>query len=96
MYSDNGGTFVKESKWLEQLRKYERVRGLVKNYEITWKFNLSLAPWWGGLFEPLIAVVRSATYKVIGGGSPKRNELGEKLLDIEIQINRRTLNDLQK
>lgn len=91
IYSDNGGTFIKASKWLEQLRKDERVRGLVEKHEITWKFNLSRAPWWGGQFERLIAVVKSAMYKVIGGGVLTWNELSEVLLDIEIQINRRPL-----
>ena len=28
VYSDNGGTFVKASKWLEQIRKDEKLRGL--------------------------------------------------------------------
>ena len=42
--SDNGGAFIKASKWLEQLRKDENLRGLTKEYEIKWKFNLSRAP----------------------------------------------------
>lgn len=68
VYSDNGGTFIKTSKWLRQLRKDERLQGLLDEYEINWKFNLILAPWWGGQFEHLIGVVKSAMYKVIGGG----------------------------
>ena len=51
VYSDNGGTFVKASKWLEQIRKDEKLRGLLEGYEIKWKFYLSRAPWWGGQFE---------------------------------------------
>ena len=53
IYTDNGGTFVKTSTWLKQIRKDERVRGFVEEKEITWKFNLSRAPWWGGQFERL-------------------------------------------
>ena len=30
VYSDNGGTFVKASKWLEQLWKDEKLRGLLE------------------------------------------------------------------
>jgi transposase InsO family protein len=91
VYSDNGGAFVKASKWLEQLRKDESLRGFTEEYDIKWKFNLSRAPWWGGQFERLIGVVKSAMYKVIGGGHLTWDELSEVLLDVEIQINRRPL-----
>ena len=66
--SDNGGTFIKAVKWLRQLRGDERLQGLLEDCDITWKFNLSRAPWSGGQFEQLIGVVKSAMYKVIGGG----------------------------
>ena len=91
IYTDNVGTFVKTSTWLKQIRKDERLRGFLEENEITWKFNLSRAPWWGGQFERLIAVVKSAMYKVIGGGFLTWDELAELMLDIEIQINRRPL-----
>lgn len=48
IYSDNGGTFIKAEKWLRQLWKDERLQGLLEQHEITWKFNLSRTPWWGG------------------------------------------------
>ena len=91
IYSDNGGTFIKAAKWLRQLRGDERLQSLLEDYDITWKFNLSRAPWWGGQFERLIGVVKSATYKVIGGGVLTWTELSEVLLDVETQINRRPL-----
>ena len=91
VYSDNGGTFNKTSKWLHQLRKDECFQGLLDEYEINWKFNLILAPWWGGQFEHLIGVVKSAMYKVIGGGVLTWDKLSEVLLDVETQINRRPL-----
>ena len=88
VYSDNGGVFIKASKWLEQLLKDGKLRGLVEEYEINWKFNLSHRPWWGGQFERLIGVVKSAMFKVIGGGHLTWDELGEVMLYIKIQINR--------
>ncbi len=48
IYSDNGGTFVKTAKWISELRRDEKLRGLLEQYDISWKFNLSRAPWWGG------------------------------------------------
>ena len=91
IYSDNGGTFVKAEKWLRQLRTDERLQGLLEQHEITWKFNLSRAPWWGGQFERLIGVVKSSMYKAIGGAILTWSELSEVLLDVETQINRRPL-----
>ena len=48
IYSDNGGTFVKTARWLEEVCKDERLQGFLEDHEIQWKFNLSRAPWWGG------------------------------------------------
>ena len=95
VYSDNRGTFIKTSKWLRQLRKDEHLQGLLNEYEIKWKFNLSRAPWWGGHFERLIGVVKSAMYKVVGGGVLTWDELSEVLLDVETQINRRPLSYIE-
>ena len=95
IYSDNGSTFVKAVKWLKQVRKNEQVQGLLQQYDITWKFNLSRAPWWGGQFERLIGIVKSAMYKVIGGATLSWSELSEVLLDIEIQINRQPLSYME-
>ena len=44
IYSDNGGTFVKTAKWISELRRDEKLRGLLEQYDISWKFNLSRAP----------------------------------------------------
>ena len=54
-------------------------------------FNLSRAPSWGGQFERLVGVVKTAMRKVIGKGILSWNELSEVLLDVEIQVNRRPL-----
>ena len=89
--SDKGGTFVKTSKWLRDLGKDERLEGLLDEYEIKWKFNLSRARWWGKQFERFIGVIKMAMYKVIGGGVLTWEELSEVLLDEGTQINRRLL-----
>jgi len=91
IYSDNGGTFSKAEKWLRELRKDERLQGLLEQHRISWKFNLSRAPWWGVQFERLIGVVKSSMFKAIGGATLTWSELSEVLLDVETQINRRPL-----
>ena len=91
IYSDNGGAFVAANKWLRNLRREEKLMGLLEDHEISWRFNLSRAPWWGGQFERLVAVIKGAFYKTVGGGTLKWTELAEVILDVETQINRRPL-----
>jgi hypothetical protein len=82
---------VKAAKWLAQAVKDERLHSHLEEYNITWKFNLSRAPWWGGQFERLIGIVKKAMHKTIGGATLNWQELSEVMLDIETQINRRPL-----
>ena len=91
IYSDNGSTFVKAAKWLKQVRSDEQLQGFLESHDIQWKFNLSRAPWWGGQFERLIGIVKTAMYKVIGGATLSWSELNEVILDVETQVNRRPL-----
>ena len=91
IYSDNGGAFVAANKWLRNLRREEKLMWLLEDHEISWRFNLSRAPWWGGQFERLVAVIKEAFYKSVGGGTLTWTELAEVILDVETQINRRPL-----
>ena len=58
---------------------------------ITWQFNLSRAPWWGGQYERLIGVVKQALYKTIGNGLLSWTELENIILDVEVTLNNRPL-----
>ena len=96
VYSDNGKTFVAAAKWLKAVREDEKFNDFLANNVITWQFNLSRAPWWGGQFERLIGLVKSALYKTIGHGLLTWSELGEVLLDIEISLNNRPLSYVEE
>ena len=91
LYSDNGGTFVKASKWLKGVQRDEKIQGFLEQQEIQWRFNLPRAPWWGGQFERLIGVVKRAFHKTIGATTLTWDELSDVILDVEVQINRRPL-----
>ena len=91
IYSDNGCTFVAAAKWLKSVRKDEALNEFLREYEISWRFNLSRAPWWGGQFERLIGLMKAMFYKTVGGGLLTWDELSEVLLDIEITMNNRPL-----
>lgn len=91
VYSDNGKTFVAAAKWLKKVQKDEKFHSFLSDQSITWQFNLSRAPWWGGHFERLIGVMKSSFYKTVGQGLLTWEELSEVILDIEVTMNNRPL-----
>ena len=91
IYSDNAKTFQAGAKWLIKINKDEKFHNFLSNENITWKFNLSKAPWWGGQFERLIGLTKQTLYRTIGKAHLKWEELEEVLLDIEVNLNNRPL-----
>ena len=63
---------------------------------MTWQFNLSRAPWWGGQFERLVGLVKQALYKSIGGANLTWSELKQVILDDEIALNNRPLSYVEE
>ncbi|XP_068687702.1 uncharacterized protein [Montipora capricornis] len=86
IFSDNGRTFAGAAKLLREIRKDERLQAYLAEKEISWKFNLSRAPWWGGQFELLVGLFKRAFYKTIGGGMLSWVELSEVVLEVETQV----------
>ena len=91
MVSDSAKTFVAAKKWLETLQRDEEVNNYVASQSITWKFNLSRAPWWAGFFERLIGIMKSALSKVVGKAMLTFAELEDTLLDVECFMSNRPL-----
>ena len=87
IYSDNGRTFIATANWLKKVCKDERLNIFLSTQEITWQFNLSCAPWWGGQFERLIGVMKGTFYETVGQDQLSWDKLSEVLLDIEIVLN---------
>ena len=81
IFSGNGRTFVGAAHWLKEIQKDEQLQAYLAEEQITWRFNLSRAPWWGGQFERLVGVFKRAFYKTIGGGMLSWIELCEVVLD---------------
>ena len=91
IYSDNAKTFQAAAKWLKQVTRDEELHEFLIKENISWRFNLSRAPWWGGQFERLIGITKQALHKSLGKTNLYWNELEEVLLDIEINMNNRPL-----
>ena len=95
IYSDNGSTFKAAADWISKVRKEEKFHHYLAKYDVAWRFNLSRAPWWGGQFERLIGVFKSAFRKAVGNGTITGSELSDIVLDVEIAINGRPLSYLE-
>ena len=79
IYSDSAKTFQAAAAWLNKAVKDEKFHCELSKCEIKWRFNLSRAPWWGGQFERLIGIFKSAFYKVVGKGLLTFEELSDVL-----------------
>ena len=69
IYSDNGRTFRGAS---EDVKAF--VSFLCQSFShpgVEWKFNVELAPWWGGFWERLVRSVKEPLRKALG-----RNVIG--------------------
>ena len=96
MYSDNGRSFVAAARWLRGIMRDEKMHDYLSRNHMTWQFNLSRAPWWGGQFERLVGLVKQALYKSIGGANLTWSELEEVILDAEIALNNRPLSYVEE
>ena len=91
IYSDNGSTFKAAADWMSKVMKDEKFQYQLSRNDIAWRFNLSHAPWWGGQFERLIGLFKTAFYKTVGNGTLRWSELEEVVLDVEVALNNRRL-----
>ncbi|CAB4044293.1 Pro-Pol poly [Paramuricea clavata] len=62
VYSYNAKTFVSAANWLRTAQNDEKLNEFLSKNRISWQFNLSRAPWWGGQFERLIGLVKRALH----------------------------------
>ena len=49
--SDNAATFRATAAWIKKITKDEMLHNVLASQAITWQFNLSKSPWWGGMYE---------------------------------------------
>ena len=60
--SENGSAF-----------KSEELKRLLAEYSISWKYNVALAPWWGGFFERLVKSTKRCLKKSLGAARVWKN-----------------------
>ena len=89
--SDNGAAFKATATWIRKIRKSERVQDYLARQEISWRFNLSKSPWWGGMYERLLKDIKKSLYKVLGRSTLSFDQLEAIVIDIEKNVNNRPL-----
>jgi hypothetical protein len=80
---------------LEKVQNDEQLNNFLSERSVQWRFNLSLAPWWGGQYERLIGLFKRIFYKSIGNGMLTLEELQDVVLDVEVALNDRPLSYLE-
>ena len=93
--SDNAPQFrlvktVLDKQWNEVF-KNDDVLSFFSSQGITWKFTTALAPWQGGCYERLVALVKQALRKGIGRKLLLWDKLLTLLTEVEAIINTRPL-----
>ena len=75
MISDNGKTFKAAAKIIKEIMSQDYVQQHLTSLGIDWRFNLEIAPWWGGIFERLIRSMKRCLKKMIGKSQLSYEEL---------------------
>ena len=85
-------TLKRSKQELSCYRRSIRTKNRHLNQEqITWKFIIPKAPWWDDQFERLIGLTKHSLRKSIRRSQMTYYELEEMQLDVEINLNNRSL-----
>ena len=66
MVSDNTSTYLSAADELQSLMQSPVVQRQLSMRGVTWKFIPKRAPWWGGFWERMVGLTKSALEKVLG------------------------------
>ena len=85
--SDNAKTFQSLSKEVCAIVQSPEVLQYFSNCQITWKFIVERAPWWGGFWERMVRTVKLALRKTMGRASFTFEEMNTMLIEVESVVN---------
>ena len=91
MISDNATTYINAANQLKHLFQSKRVQEELLNKSTDWRFIVKYAPWYGGWWERLIALTKTAVKKVLGCSYVDFQTLSTVVTEIEALINDRPL-----
>ena len=91
IFSDNATTFQCASVHVKNLAKDQTIIDYLANRQIQWKFIPKRAPWYGGFWERLVGLIKSALQRMIGRHKLDIDDLRTATSEIEAILNDRQL-----
>jgi hypothetical protein len=89
--SDNAKTFEKGAKLFQKIFRDPIVTRRLSDQQIEWRFIPKRAPWYGGFWERLIGLAKSALSKILGRTKPTLSAFLALVADAEVVLNDRPL-----
>ena len=91
MISDNGSTYLSAANELRSLMELPEVKEELSKRGVSWQFIPKRAPWYGGFWERLIGMTKTAIKKVLGRRHISLSTLETIIVEIEAVLNDRLL-----
>ena len=91
MVSENASTYLSAADELRSLIQSTEVERELDKRGISWKFIPKRAPWWGGFWERMVGLTKSALKKVLGRRHVSLTTLETVIVEIEAALNDRPL-----
>ena len=91
MISDNGSTYLSAAEELRSLMESPTVKEELGRRSVSWRFIPKRAPWFGGFWERLIGLSKTAIKKVLGRRHVSLLILETIIVEIEATLNDRPL-----
>ena len=79
------------AKSINRIFRNKDVQREFESRRIEWKFNLERSPWWGGMFERMVGLVKRILRKILGNALLNKDEMHTVLVEVEGILNSRPL-----
>lgn len=89
--SGNGRTFKPTAQEITRIFNDPGAKQHFTKEHMKWTFNLQKAPWWGGVFERLVKLIKRCLKKTISGARLTYEELLTVIIEVEMILNWRPL-----
>ena len=91
MVSDNASTYLSAADELQSLMQSSEVKRDLAKRGVSWRFIPKRAPWWGGFWERMVGLTKSALKKVLGRRHISLITLETVIVEIEATLNDRPI-----
>eukprot|EP00731_Ephydatia_muelleri_P022433 Em0015g16a len=89
--SDNGKTFKAAGRIIKDVMNSSEVQKYFSGNHVEWTYNLERAPWWGGVFERIVGLMKKCLKKIVGQAVLTQVELLTTITEVEAILNSRPI-----